>query len=54
VTWPPFTTASDQRLEFDTGAETVVTSFRSHECALWRTFYDSFDPGRPGSGNVMH
>jgi para-nitrobenzyl esterase len=52
VTWPKFTTAGDQRLQFETGTERVVTNYRSTECALWRTLYDSFDPGRPGSGDT--
>jgi len=52
LAWPKFMTAGDQRLQFETGTEHVVTSYRSAECALWRTFYASFDPGRPGSGDV--
>ena len=52
LAWPTFNSADDERLQFDTGIERVVTGYRANECALWRTFYDSFDPGRPGSGDV--
>jgi carboxylesterase type B len=52
LAWPTFNSADDERLQFLTGMERVVTGYRANECALWRTFYDSFDPGRPGSGDV--
>lgn len=39
LAWPPFTAASDRRLELATTPQ-VLEDFRGDECALWRTVYD--------------
>ena len=37
--WPPFSAASDRRIQFATTVSTL-DNFRADQCAFWRTVYD--------------
>ena len=44
LAWPKFSASNDQRMDFQLPAPSVVTGFRSAECAFWISEYESQFP----------
>jgi len=41
VSWPPFTSTSNQRIQFTLQPPTILTNFRTTECGYWISTYEA-------------